>query len=73
MVQDYANVLQETEQQRQQIQNREQSQSREPSSREQVRGKLANSLGTVSEAASSTGISEQAAHEIVSRAFRNAW
>jgi hypothetical protein len=74
---DYSEVLKAQQQQQQ-----PQSQSQQGFSgtqqfieqggvREQVRSKLANGLGSLSEAASTTGIPEQAAHEIVSRAYRS--
>jgi hypothetical protein len=75
MTQDYSEVL--TRSSGSEQQERQQSfgggqPMREPS-REQVKAKLANTIGTASEAAAATGIEERQAHEIVSRAFRNAW
>ena len=71
MTQDYADVLTRSESQSQERLSL--SQSSQPT-REQVKAKLANTIGSASEAAASTGIDERQAHEIVSRAFRNnAW
>jgi hypothetical protein len=74
MTQDYSEVLTRSgsEQERQQSFGGGQPMREQPS-REQVKAKLANTIGTASEAASATGIDERQAHEIVSRAFRNAW
>lgn len=70
----YSEVLRTSSQQSQQQPSSQQTFG-EPSTatqnvREQVQFKLANGLGNISEAASTTGIPEQAAHEIVSRAYR---
>lgn len=55
----------------------ESQQTNEPTSLfaqvEQVRGRLADSIGATAEAAKATGIPEPAAHEIVSRAYRQSW
>jgi hypothetical protein len=40
---------------------------------EQMRGRLADSIGATVEVAKATGIPEQATHEIVSRAYRQSW
>jgi hypothetical protein len=76
-VTDYSDVLTKQQQQRQSPQQstgqQPQQFSEQGSVREQVQSKLANGLGTLSEAASTTGISEQAAHEIVQRAYRSSW
>ncbi len=76
---DYSEVLRQTQNQSvqqqqppsQQFSGTQQFIEQGSTPKEQVQGKLANGLGSLSEAANTTGIPEQAAHEIVSRAYRS--
>lgn len=44
-----------------------------PQQFEQVKGRLADSLGATCEAAKTVGLPKEAAHEIVNRAFSGSW